>query len=70
MTKKSIQKIAVVGLGKVGSLVATLLDHTTQDDCSFTITGIDAAPPNGLSFATKACQVTDEAALRQAIVTI
>ena len=40
MAKKLIDRIAVLGLGAVGELAATLLD-----DAGFTVTGVDAQPP-------------------------
>lgn len=53
-----MQRIAVIGLGKVGTLVATLLNE------SFSVTGLDAkdAPAN-LAFNTQKGDVNDEAFL-------
>lgn len=55
-----MNKIAVIGLGKVGSLVATLLYE------QFTVTGIDQNPPN-LSFSTIKGDVADATFLKQAL---
>ena len=41
----TLKRVAVLGLGKVGSLVGTLLARS-----GFTVTGIDANPPASLSF--------------------
>ncbi len=49
-----IKKIAVLGLGKVGTLVATLL-HKNK----FSVVGIDAGERNGLSFKTLVGDVAD-----------
>ena len=50
-----MQRIAVIGLGKVGTLVATLLHD------SFTVTGLDANDaPGTLPFATQKGVVEDE----------
>jgi saccharopine dehydrogenase-like NADP-dependent oxidoreductase len=43
-----LNRVAVLGLGKVGSLVATMLH-----DCSFQVTGMDADPRDGFPFPTK-----------------
>jgi len=57
-----MKNIAVVGLGKVGSLVATLLSE------SFTVTGIDQRSPGaGLPFGIALGSVTDEAFLKQVL---
>src|SRR5690349_15809126 len=44
LTKKMMKNIAVIGLGKVGSLVATLLNDL------FTVTGVDQHAPADLPF--------------------
>lgn len=49
-----IQKIAVMGLGKVGSLVATLLN-----EAGFEVTGIDGLQRSGLPFTTVKGDVSD-----------
>jgi len=53
-----MQRIAVMGLGKVGSLVGTLLRE------SFTVTGVDIqAPHTSLSFSTVRGDIQNEAFL-------
>jgi saccharopine dehydrogenase-like NADP-dependent oxidoreductase len=59
---RSINEVRVVGLGKVGELVATLLA-----DSGFTVTAYDAHERSDLPFATKALDVTDTNALRGAL---
>jgi saccharopine dehydrogenase-like NADP-dependent oxidoreductase len=59
---RSINEVRVVGLGKVGELVATLLA-----DSGFTVTAYDARERSDLPFATKALDVTDTIALRGAL---
>jgi saccharopine dehydrogenase-like NADP-dependent oxidoreductase len=59
---RSINEVRVVGLGKVGELVATLLA-----DSGFTVTAYDARERSDLPFATKSLDVTDTAALRGAL---
>jgi saccharopine dehydrogenase-like NADP-dependent oxidoreductase len=59
---RSINEVRVVGLGKVGELVATLLA-----DSGFTVTAYDARERSDLPFATKALEVTDTNALRGAL---
>lgn len=58
----SIEKIAVIGLGKVGSLVASLLHHDGAQ-----VTGFDQAVSGDFPFDTKSLDVTDEKALEEAI---
>ncbi len=55
-------KIAVFGTGKVGQLVAILLA-----EAGFDVTGCDAKPRDDLSFPVRAVDVTDRAALDQAV---
>lgn len=59
----SFDKIAVLGLGKVGHLAAELLH-----DADFRVTAIDARPLAARAFATRCVDVADPAALRQALV--
>jgi saccharopine dehydrogenase-like NADP-dependent oxidoreductase len=57
-----MENIAVIGLGKVGSLVATLLNE------SFTVIGIDQAePPKGLSFKSIKADINDTATLENVL---
>jgi saccharopine dehydrogenase-like NADP-dependent oxidoreductase len=57
-----IDKVLVVGLGKVGSLVGTLLQRA-----GFEVIGRDARPVEGLSFPSEVLNVTDSAALAVAL---
>lgn len=57
----SFNKIAVLGLGKVGHLAAELLVES-----GFTVTGIDARPVSA-PFATKTVDLSDAAALKEAL---
>jgi saccharopine dehydrogenase-like NADP-dependent oxidoreductase len=59
---RSINEVRVVGLGKVGELVATLLA-----DSGFTVTAYDVRERSELPFATKALEVRDAVALRAAL---
>jgi len=59
---RSINEVRVVGLGKVGELVATLLA-----DSGFTVTAYDARERSELPFATKALDVRDSVSLRAAM---
>ncbi|HJQ03405.1 MAG TPA: saccharopine dehydrogenase C-terminal domain-containing protein [Jatrophihabitans sp.] len=59
---RSINDVRVVGLGKVGELVATLLA-----DSGFTVTAYDARDRNDLPFVTKSLDVRDARALSDAI---
>jgi saccharopine dehydrogenase (NAD+, L-lysine-forming) len=56
-----IKKVAVLGLGKVGTLVATLLNES-----KFEVTGIDSTKRN-LKFKTIAGNVADQAFLIKAL---
>ena len=58
-----IDSVRVIGLGKVGELVATLLA-----DAGFTVTALDARPRTGLPFATAALDVHDRAALAESLL--
>ncbi|HJU84632.1 MAG TPA: saccharopine dehydrogenase NADP-binding domain-containing protein, partial [Holophagaceae bacterium] len=55
----SLDRVLVLGLGKVGTLVATLLH-----DSNFKVTGLDAVERKGLPFATKVVDLGDPASLR------
>jgi saccharopine dehydrogenase-like NADP-dependent oxidoreductase len=57
----SFDRIAVLGLGKVGHLAAELLAGA-----GFTVTGLDAKPPVA-GFATKAVDLADPEAVRAAL---
>ena len=57
-----IDSVRVIGLGKVGELVATLLA-----DAGFSVTALDARVRTGLPFATAALDVHDAAALADAL---
>ena len=57
----SFNKIAVLGLGKVGHLAAELLVES-----GFTVTGIDARDTQA-AFATKTVDLSDAAALKAAL---
>ncbi|MCL2780161.1 MAG: saccharopine dehydrogenase NADP-binding domain-containing protein [Actinomycetia bacterium] len=57
-----IESVRVIGLGKVGELVATLLA-----DCGFEVTAYDARERAGLPFPTKTLDVRDGAAVRDAL---
>lgn len=57
-----ITKVRVIGLGKVGELVATLLA-----DSGFTVIAYDARQRSGLPFQTASLDVRDGAALRAAL---
>jgi saccharopine dehydrogenase-like NADP-dependent oxidoreductase len=57
-----IESVRVIGLGKVGELVATLLC-----DSGFEVTAYDARPRTGLPFETATLDVRDETALRAAL---
>lgn len=57
-----INDVAVLGLGKVGELVAVLLQQS-----EFKVVGYDALPRDGLDFEVKALDVGEAAALRDAL---
>lgn len=57
--------VAVVGLGKVGELVATLLARA-----HFTVIGYDAAPREGLGVEAHTLDVTDDVAVRKALTDV
>ena len=59
----NFKRIAVVGLGKVGSLVASLL-HFDDVECI----GFDQSISGEHPFETQSVDVTDSAALEQALV--
>ena len=54
----TIEKVLVIGMGKVGSLVGTLLHET-----GFQVTGMDAAEPQGLAFGVIKGDVTNPESL-------
>jgi saccharopine dehydrogenase-like NADP-dependent oxidoreductase len=54
-----LERVLVLGLGKVGTLVATLLH-----DSKFKVTGLDAVERSGLPFATQVVNLSDPASLR------
>ncbi len=60
-----IEKVLVVGIGKVGSLVGTILHEN-----GFRVTGLDAAPRDNLAYAVEAADVTNEAAIRERLSTV
>ncbi|MGJ9411252.1 saccharopine dehydrogenase family protein [Aeromicrobium sp. CF4.19] len=62
---RSIEKVAVFGLGKVGELVADLLTRAR-----FTVVGYDAAPREALGFAAHAVDVSDAEAVRKALTDV
>ncbi len=59
---KIIESVLVLGLGKVGLLVATLLQEQ-----GYRVTGMDRQPPDECSFATRMGVVADSAVLRNAL---
>lgn len=59
---RSINQVGVIGLGKVGELVAGLLT-----DAGFKVSGYDAQARPGMRFETAELDVTDSAALREAL---
>ncbi len=58
----SFNKVAVLGLGKVGHLAAELLVGA-----GFTVTGIDSRPLTDAPFATRVADLTDPEALRKVL---
>lgn len=62
---RSIQQVAVFGLGKVGELVATLLGRA-----DFSVIGYDAVVRDGLGFDARSLDVTDGDALRKALTDV
>src|SRR3954468_15691565 len=59
---RSINEVRVVGLGKVGELVALLLS-----DSGFTVTAYDSRTRSDLPFACKELDVRDGVGLRAAL---
>lgn len=55
----SLHRVVVLGMGKVGSLVGTLLHES-----GFKVTGLDAVSRQGLPFATAVANLADPLALR------
>jgi saccharopine dehydrogenase (NAD+, L-lysine-forming) len=58
----AFNKVAVLGLGKVGSLAAELLA-----EAGFTVVGIDSADPRAAGFPTVSADMSDASALRDAL---
>lgn len=58
----SVKRVAVLGLGKVGSLVGTLLKRV-----GFEVTGFDANPPTDLPFHVVTQNVADPVALKKSL---
>ena len=58
----SFSKVMVLGMGKVGSLVGTLLKHS-----EFEVLGVDAVERVGLPFETCVLDLRDGAPFAQAI---
>jgi saccharopine dehydrogenase-like NADP-dependent oxidoreductase len=54
MTERGLSKVLVLGLGKVGQLVATLLH-----EARFDVIGVDGVPRSGLPFGTRVADVAD-----------
>lgn len=63
--QRTIDQVAVVGLGKVGELVAVLLAES-----GFIVVGLDATPREGLTFASRSLDVTDSGALAAALADV
>ena len=59
---KNIKSVLVIGLGRVGSLAATLLKSN-----GFQVTGFDTSPEEGFPFHVITGSVADEATLEKAI---
>ncbi|MFC5728671.1 MULTISPECIES: saccharopine dehydrogenase family protein [Nocardioides] len=59
---RSINQVGVIGLGKVGELVAGLLN-----DAGFKVSGYDTQPHPGLRFETEQLDVSDGEVLRDAL---
>ena len=55
----SLHRVVVLGLGRVGSLVGTLLNES-----GFRVTGLDAAPRHQLPFETHVADLANPASLR------
>lgn len=62
---RSINRVAVFGLGKVGELVAELLVRAR-----FTVVGFDATPREGLGIDAEAVDVADGVAVRKALTEV
>lgn len=59
---KNVKSVLVIGLGRVGSLAATLLKSN-----GFQVTGFDTSPEEGFPFQVITGSVADEATLEKAI---
>lgn len=62
---RSINRVAVVGLGKVGELVASLLGRA-----GFAVVGLDASPRPGLDVPSTTVDVGDGVAVRKALTDV
>lgn len=62
MSTHAFQKIAVIGLGKVGRLVAKLLHRT-----GFQVTGYDMAEKSGFAFPVHSLDIDSQPALQKAL---
>lgn len=62
MSDRTIESVLVIGLGKVGRLVATLLHKD-----GYQVTGMDKNAHKDIPFRLKRCDITDARILRQAI---
>ncbi len=61
----SLDRVLVLGLGKVGTLVANLLH-----DSEFTVTGVDSVKRTGLPFTTKAADLSNPKALAKLLTDV
>ena len=59
---KTIESVLVIGLGKVGQLVATLLHEQ-----GYRVTGLDTNPPRGCHFAMRKGSISDQGVLPGAL---
>ena len=60
--KKNIKSVLVIGLGRVGSLAAILLESN-----GYQVTGFDTSPDEDYPFKVISATVADEPALKEAI---
>ena len=61
MTHLRVERVAVLGLGRVGALIADMLR-----ECGFVVRGVDADPSKAVAEDVTAMDVTDSAALAEA----